>query len=111
MKEIATFYDYARLCNYYSKKVINCKKCPLFDACSDSSPVRNADESNEIILNWCKEHPVKTRQDKFLEMFPNARMHGGIITICPNDIGDSTVCSTSECYKCQKSYWLAEVEE
>ena len=43
--------------------------------------VRNyPDKANEIILKWCKEHPIKTRQDKLLKIFPNTQIIDGV---CP----------------------------
>lgn len=76
MKEKATIFDYARLCKTY---VNGCRECPLHQrhngvgsTCGillQSCP----DKANEIILKWCDEHPVETRQDRFLKMFPNAK--------------------------------------
>lgn len=72
MKEKATIYDFVRVCRFHDE----CQECPLWDNnCCDCSTTlldSDVDKLNDIILKWCKEHPVKTRQDKFLEMFPNA---------------------------------------
>ena len=55
----------------------------------------------------------KTRQEKFLELFPLAVTRKGVIDICPmkterryNDCNESR-----SCYSCQKRYWLAAEEE
>lgn len=117
-KEKATIYDYVRTCRAHK----NCKFCPLGCdvngmgiACLDL--VRYyPDKANEIILKWCKEHPVKTRQDKFLEMFPNADLgYEGYLEIEPCNIDkslfDNETCAPRDCEKCKKEYWLAEVEE
>lgn len=71
------------------------------------------DEANEIILNWCKEHPAKTRQSEFLKMFPNARIIDGIIGNCPKHFDTAYACKVTKgtCRDCRKSYWLVEVEE
>lgn len=55
----------------------------------------------------------KTRQDEFLERYPNAKKRKDILTICPNSIDvDYNVCETySECPDCRRDYWLKEVEE
>ena len=85
--------------------IVNAKLC-------DVEEYRNG-KSNEIILNWCKEHPVKTRQDEFLKMFPNAKIVDGIIGICPKHFETAYACKATKCtcHDCRKSYWLAEVDE
>ena len=114
-KEKATIYDLWRMCRYYGTV---CSTCPLCDkdcGLGAGAPIEEMDEMNEIILNWCKEHPVKTRQDKFLEMFPNASKNNDkIIDICPKIVDIRVQCKSEDglsCPDCQKSYWLAEVEE
>lgn len=114
--EKATIYDYAKMCKFYD----DCQECPVFykqteTGLSCEEFIRNfPSKANEIILNWCKEHPVKTRQDKFLEMFPNVELvDGGVINICPNtiDCQYGADCSKLTCKECRKDYWLAEVDE
>lgn len=113
MNEKATIFDYARMCNAHS----DCGICPIqgMSLCVRySRGVGDIDKANEIILNWCKAHPVKTRQSKFLKMFPNAsKDENGIINLCPNCIDTNIECfhSTKKCAECCKEYWLAEVEK
>ena len=115
-KEKATIYDVVRMCSSLASK--GCAGCPLksgvchlnaYDFC------RQIDEYNEKILKWCKEHPVKTRQDKFLEHYPYARATKiGVLDVCPKEIDIRVQCKSENglsCPHCQKSYWLAEVEE
>ena len=121
-KKEATIYEYARMCNKHK----DCKFCPLSIDVNgmnvgcvgllQSYPKK----ANEIILNWCEEHPIKTRQDKFLEMFPNTKINSdGIIMISPctlesgETIPKNFPCSpcTDDCVECRKEYWLAEVDE
>lgn len=66
---------------------------------------------------WAAEHPVKTRQDEFLKMFPNAGMEDGIIKIDPckvdtrNISHNGMVCDKYDlCADCRRDYWLAAVE-
>ena len=56
--------------------------------------------------------PKKTRQDEFLEHYPNAKKCKDILKICPAEVDiDYKVCETySECPDCRKDYWLKEVE-
>ena len=120
----ATIYDYARMCKEHK----DCKFCLLSCdvnemgvSCLDM--IREyPDEANEIILNWCKEHPVETRQDRFLKIFPNVRKDiDGVIEIAPcviekgERITNGEPCSVARgfdnCDECRKEYWLAEVDE
>lgn len=120
----ATIYDHVRMCK--TEKV--CNDCPLHRtingtnlACDDFLMIC-VDKANEIILKWSKEHPVETRQSKFLKMFPNARLGGdGVIGIAPcaieknKHITSSCSCPVAHgfnnCDECRKEYWLTEVDE
>ena len=115
----ATIYDYARMC----KKINKCKDCPLGTknngvgiACSFL--MRKApDKANEIILKWREEHPVETRQDRFLKMFPNAWLDDNkMLDLCPKRVDKNYThknqqCIDTDCDDCKKAYWLAEVDE
>ena len=63
----------------------------------------------EIVEQWAKEHPVKTRQSEFLKMYPNARIDDGVIFLGPCAIDKSHKC-TLDCKKCCRDYWLKEIE-
>ncbi len=115
--EKATIYNYVRMCKAESK---NCSNCPLSHHQNGSGwgcemfMEKFPDKANEIILNWCKEHPVETRQDRFLKMFPNAKIDNcGIPILCPRWIDKDFKCNRQRlcCTECEKEYWLAEVEE
>ena len=115
MKEKATIFDYARMC----KNEKTCDDCPLGLNINGANIACSylmreiPDKANEIILNWCKEHPVVTRQDRFLKMFPNAALLNKILKICPEeiDIKSGINCGKQSCDTCRKNYWLAEVKE
>lgn len=94
MKE-ATIYEYARMCASFEK----CNQCVLCKFCADQRNMfsNDIDKANEIILKWCKEHPVKTRQSEFLKMFPNAEVASfGVINICPTKIDTTIGCGTEK---------------
>lgn len=66
-----------------------------------------------IVKKWSAEHPIKTRQSKFLKMFPDAKFADGVIDIYPCQMNTKIKddCSRlSPCFNCRKEYWLAEVE-
>ena len=110
MKEKATIFDYARVCASFEK----CSECILLKFCAERQNIfsNDIDKANEIILNWCKEHPVETRQDRFLKMFPNAeKLSLGGLDICPKSTDKTYDCETfsHRCGICKRDYWLAEV--
>lgn len=106
-----------RMCNaYYSK----CWSCPAGDDTScklDSSySAISAEEKVAIVEQWAKEHPIKTRQSVFLEMFPNAPIFPdtGIVKISPCEVDEvlrRNCPGVGCCLECRKKFWLAEVEE
>lgn len=94
----ATIYDYARMCKAHRL----CGGCPVSLNNNNSNlecmtfVARHPDKANEIILNWCKEHPIKTRQSEFLKIFPNVITDSdGVIDIAP-----CTVEKRRMCYDC-----------
>ena len=99
-----------------------CNDCPLGDL-EYQCPVRITsaeseimDKVVEIVEQWAKDHPVKTRQSEFLKMFPNAKRGiDGILCIdpCKIDITCEEVCeiSKNDCDECKRAYWLTEVSE
>lgn len=69
----------------------------------------------QIVEQWAKDHPAKTRQSEFLKRFPNAKLDSnGVLAIRPCDI-DSKCCTDddylSKCGACSKDYWLTEVTD
>ena len=112
-KEKANIYDFVRMCK---ANIHDCATCPMWNYnCTISTmDSTNVDKANEIILKWCKEHPITTRQSEFLKIFPNApKLKTGILRICPKLVDETfdINCCASPCLECQKFYWLAEVNE
>ena len=74
----------------------------------------------EIIVKeleeWCKEHPVKTRQSVFLEQWPNVHLEDdGVLGYCPKIFGINTSCLSQDgrlkkCSDCRREFWSQEVE-
>ena len=72
------------------------------------------------VEKWAKEHPAKTRQSEFLEMFPNASIiANGTLGICPKSLDKDRDCFYSidygnnkfvDCLGCINQFWLEEVE-
>lgn len=113
----ATIYDFARMCNSY----MSCSACPIHSLQKEhqdcrAAIVKDLDEASEIILKWCDEHPKKTRQSEFLEIFPGAEIcdvsGDEVINIrpCHVDVSIFKKCTGTQCEECKKKYWLEERE-
>lgn len=85
-----------------------CDGCKYEYKREDESPCTEC--CNNYTSKW-ERRPKKTRQDKFLELFPNTELTDSVIKICPKRLdGNYDRCETS-CIECHKNYWLQEVEE
>lgn len=67
-----------------------------------------------IIEKWAKEHPIKTRQDKFLEQYPDTLVDvRDIININPCMIEKQRFnCSNPNisCRECREKFWSEELK-
>ena len=92
----------------------DCKDCLLDQKCRPSANVE-PEEVVQLVAEWAKDHPVKTRQSEFLKLFPDAQIDTyGALTIRPCSIekGLCSKCTTlSDCVDCRREYWLTEVDD
>jgi hypothetical protein len=100
-------------------------KCPLLDEnghCTATADICAADiiekteKAVQIVEQWAKDHPIKTRQSKFLKMFPGAKIDSGVIIFCPKFLlpereGEVYCRKHIKCKECRKDYWLTEVTD
>ena len=108
-----------------------CRLCESKGECSEC-PLRNkedgrciacvseyAEKAVQIVEQWAKEHPVKTRKSEFLKRFPNADIQR-IYTLFPC-VMDQTIrptrcvkyesfSSPKKCVECRNDYWHEEVD-
>ena len=103
-----------RLCSSYPCG----DNCPLIDSCDDESDggyVRQV----RTVEQWAKEHPVKTRQRKFLKMWPDAEIgDDGYPSVAPCQLckdmeeknEDGVCCKNCGCAECRRDFWLKEIE-
>lgn len=86
--------------------------------CGTMSEVWGVD-AVQIVKNteeWSAAHPRKTRQDVFLEQWPNARpADDGVLTFCPKRFDFNISClaechSLKKCSDCRREFWGQEVE-
>ena len=111
-----------RICKSRSVCKSVSSKCPLLDEnghCTATADICAADiiekteNAVQIVEQWAKEHPVKTRQSEFLKKFPNADLLGDVIKIGPCKIEKEMkrYCGDRACNDCRKDYWLTEVTD
>lgn len=103
-----------RLCNNYPCG----DNCPLIDSCDDESNdgyVRKV----QIVEQWAKEHPVKTRQNEFLKQWPDAEIgDDGYPSVGPCQLykdmkekdENGVCCKNCGCGICRRDFWLKEIE-
>ena len=105
---------FGRLCNNY----LCGDNCPLIDSCDDESDdgyVRKV----QIVEQWAKEHPVKTRQSEFLKMWPDAEIgDDGLPSVAPCQLykdmeekdENGVCCKNCGCGICRRDFWLKEIK-
>lgn len=72
----------------------------------------------KIVEEWSAAHPRKTRQDVFLEQWPEANIGGdGVLQVCPAPISESHRNAQGgcgnihrKCRDCRKEFWGQEVK-
>lgn len=109
MDAVEFYKAFKRMCDK-----TDCKDCLLDQKCRPSANVE-PEEVVELVEEWAKDNPVRTRQSEFLKRFPNAKLDiNGVLAIRPCDI-DSKCCTDddylSKCGACARDYWLTEVTD
>ena len=113
-KKSATIYDFYRM----YKSFIDRLECPFEDIdCHNYGQIskEDVDKINDSILAWVAEHTVKTRQDVFLEQYPEAIIDSNnVLKIRPclliKDSEKLCNISACDCNKCRSEFWLEQVE-
>ena len=111
MDAVEFYKAFKRMCDK-----TDCKDCLLDQKCRPSANVE-PEEVVELVEEWGKDHPVKTRQSEFLKMFPNAPIdkRDGVLCIDPCAIDctqkDNKKYCNMTCTACRKDYWNEEVSE
>lgn len=108
------FSEFRRMC----KSSSDCAKCQYHgDKCDNA--IELFEKTVAAVEKWSQEHPRKTRQIEFLEMFPTARMDDvNVLDVCPADVDISKrnrsdgncICASKGCNKCRHEFWMQEVE-
>ena len=103
-----------------------CAGCPASNACNDKlcacavgqESTLDATAQIAIVEEWSAAHPRKTRQDVFLEQYPEAILNEfGVLRICPMEISadyrdHDRGCKNmvKKCVVCRREFWMQEVE-
>jgi hypothetical protein len=85
--------------------------------CGTTSEVWGVDAA-QIVKNteeWSAAHPRRTRQDVFLEQYPEAEIdERGDLMLCPRrisvDFRSRYANCTKMCSDCRREFWMQEVE-
>lgn len=72
----------------------------------------------KVVEEWSAAHPRKTRQDVFLEQWPEAKIENdGCLGVCPylvsaahRDGHGRCVVYDKSCVGCRREFWMQEVE-
>ena len=120
MEALEFLKEHKRMCNEYSRSYNGCCDCPLVSHCSISSVASDDDNKKtvDVVEQWSKDHPRKTRQSVFLEQYPEAAIDSyGVLNLCPTPISKSHrniygSCPhvSGNCYDCRREFWMQEVE-
>lgn len=106
--DVAEFFsEFRRMC----KSSSDCTKCEYHgDRCDNA--IKLLEGTVAMVEQWSREHPRKTRQDMFLERWPEVKLFDGIIDIKPCSLVASlrSECPKTFCYDCRRKFWMQEVE-
>lgn len=98
-----------RMCDSFE----TCGMCPAFEfSCSELRKIQQNPTIVSIVERWSKENPRKTRQDVFLEQYPEASCVDNILVSCPKVIDKNFSCRKTcfNCAECRREFWMQEVE-
>lgn len=113
MMDVLNFFsELRRMCKASS----DCTKCQYHgDRCDNA--IELLEKTVAMVEQWSREHPRKTRQSKFLDMFPAAGMDDvGVLNVCPVVVDDGYKdghCGNRapfSCQDCRRKFWMQEVE-
>lgn len=104
-----------RMCESFGT---GCIGCPAYDESHcvvSSESTLDAKEQVAIVEKWSAAHPRKTRQDVFLEQWPNAKVSiDGVLDFCPLMLDKRYTCQSTDvemrCQSCCREFWMQEVE-
>ena len=118
MDAVTFLQEEIRMCANFQ----DCTECPLCDTayCSVSPKKRTQEEAEEIVRrvkDWSAANPRKTRQDVFLEQWPEAMIDKeDIPSVCPQYLDRNLKCERDGnsykygCGDCRRKFWRKGIE-
>lgn len=107
-----------RMCCFYHHAG-DCYQCPAKDCeCSALEGMVDDDNIVAIVEEWSAAHPSKTRQQLFLEQYPDAQVDiDDILCVCPavispsyrNEFGTCASPARPQCSVCRRKFWTKVV--
>ena len=108
MDVVEFFSEFRRMC----KSSNDCAKCQYHgDRCDNA--IELFGKTVAVVEQWSRVHPRKTRQDVFLEQWPNAVVYeDGVLAIAPCRVDRTATgrCAGTACGDCRREFWMQEVE-
>lgn len=118
MDAVKFIKELRRMCNVHG----NCGSCPAHDCECDS--LENMVKDTRIVAiveEWSTAHRCKTRQDVFLEHWPDATLdRRGVSVLCPKQLNCEFSCidendtetpkRCKDCTACRREFWMQEVK-
>lgn len=101
-----------RMCKHFR----GCAGCPADGMiCSTIWGMNDTERLVQVVEEWAKEHPHKTRQSEFLERWPGAIVEDGVLILCPKVVMGRKEwmekgCGGTKCNSCRREFWTQEVE-
>ena len=111
-----------RMCKSFDNCSCGLRICPAWDgSCKLETGTYlkcEADKVVKIVEEWSAAHPRKTRQDVFLEQWPETYIRGdGYLDVCPLEVSAAHRdadggCAIYDrlCHDCRREFWMQEVE-
>lgn len=108
--------------NRMCKSHKSCFGCPAYDRgfCRFDVSIAGdkTDSQIKIVEEWSAAHPIKTRQDVFLEQWPEARIDdNGVLGVCPATVplsyrkdGCGCINIHKTCSNCRNEFWTGVVK-
>lgn len=107
MDALKFWNELQRICGIFK----SCDDCPLYEeVCMGCSlyDIEDIKRTIQIVEQWSKEHPQKTRLDDFKEKYPNASPDAhGFPDFCCAKLGYVCNCGETTCEEC----WNMPLEE
>lgn len=103
-----------RMCESFGAGCIGCPAYNESRCVVSSASTLDAKEQVAMVEDWSAAHPRKTRQDVFLEHWPEAELVNGCLAICPKRISanyrnGNADCTNRSCADCLYKFWMHEV--